>query len=76
MNAFDLQGSARKRIQIDPYSFPCTNLKPKYIKDLNIKLNIEPDKRESREEHYMHHVWRKSSKQNTDLAGTTINETS
>lgn len=71
-----LQGLARKRMQIDPYSLPCTNLNPKYNKDLNIKLNTEHNKRESKEEHYMHHVWRQYSKQNTYLAGTTTNGTS
>jgi hypothetical protein len=29
--------SACRRMQIDPYLSPCTNLKSKWIKDLNIK---------------------------------------
>jgi hypothetical protein len=29
--------SARRRMQIDPYFSPCTKLKSKWIKDLNIK---------------------------------------
>ena len=29
-----------RRVQIDPYLSPCTKLKSKWIKDLNIKLDI------------------------------------
>ena len=32
--------SACRRMQIDPYLSPCTKLKSKWIKDLNIKLNM------------------------------------
>jgi hypothetical protein len=32
--------SASRRMQIGPYLLPCTKLKSKWIKDLNIKANI------------------------------------
>ena len=31
--------SACRRMKIDPYLLPCTKLKSKWIKDLNIKLD-------------------------------------
>ena len=39
--------SACRRMQIEPYLFPCTKLKSKWIKDLTIKphtLNLTEDK--------------------------------
>jgi hypothetical protein len=39
--------SAYRRMQIDPYSSPCTKLKFKWIKDLNLKadtLNLIEEK--------------------------------
>ena len=41
--------SAYRRMQIDPYLSPCTKLKSKWIKDLNITPVTEPSKKESEE---------------------------
>jgi hypothetical protein len=37
-NGADLTGSACRRMKMVLYLSPCTKLKPKWIKDLNIKL--------------------------------------
>ena len=43
--------STCKRMKIDPYLSPCTKLKSKWIKDLNIKLNLIEEKVGSTLEH-------------------------
>ena len=47
INGADLTGSACRKMKVDPYLSPCTKLKFKWIKDLNIKpdtLNLIEDK--------------------------------
>ena len=57
--------SAFRRMKIDPYLSPCTKLKYKWIKDLNIKsdtLNMMEERVEN-----------KLPEQNTNSTGTKIN---
>jgi hypothetical protein len=38
-----------RRMQIDPFSSPCSKLKSKWIKDLHLKPDTESNRRESGE---------------------------
>lgn len=71
MVLFELD-STHRRVQIDPYSLPCANLKYTHIKELNLKsatLNLIEEKMENIE--YINTV--EDHEQNTDRTVTKIN---
>jgi hypothetical protein len=58
--------SVCRRMKIDPYLLPCTKLNSKRIKDLNIKPNIQYNRRENGKEPWTHCHTGRVPKQNSN----------